>query len=236
MQINKKIQPELLVYLLVTVILYTYEVNAQTLLGYTGLNRIPTAYTIPDNQISLNSFIINKNIATIKSGNTSNLVNSINLGFLPFLEITVILNNYLKSDLPGQAVGDRQVSTKLSYQPFEKLPTIGFGVHDPFGFGGEHASFYYLVLSKNYFSTNPIHLELTLGYAKTINETRGNGLSGMFYGVSINYIEIISLLIDNDTDNFNLGVRALFLKYLSVFLSYSEFRYPSGGVSIKFNI
>jgi len=170
--------------------------NFTSMQGYTGLINTPTPETIGygivdfsySNQVSLNKRINKQNRFLY---NTDDYF--VNLGLLPFLEITGRL-----SETPN-VMRDLSASFKLKLPTkklHSKLPNLALGMQD---FGGETGDYKakYLVLGDTYKS-----FSYSVGYGYDSKR-----LNGLFYGLSYKYNDYLHILTENDSKENHLGIR-----------------------------
>ena len=225
-----------LICICVLVIFSNRDIISQSLMGYAGLVRIPTATNIKDKKLSIGAYFIDKSIAVI--GETNNLRNIIALNFLPFLEVDVVLNNLINSNSPEQAIGDRQTSFKIVLQENNYLPNVGLGFYDLIGAldkGGIHSDFYYFVLTKD-FEINKLIFSTNVGYAGYVYHKNNSGLNGIFYGLSATLFNSIELMGEYDSRYYNIGTRLILFNHLSFLFSLIDMKHFSGGASFSFQL
>ncbi len=207
-------------------------------MGYTGLVRTPTAKNIEDKNLSIGAYYIDKSTSVLEQGKTNNLRNIISLGFLPFLEVDLVLNNLINSNSPEQAIGDRQTSFKIILQSKNFLPDLGIGFYDLIGAldkGGIHSDFYYVVLTKD-FEINKLNFSTNVGYAGYVYNENNSGLNGFFYGLSVTLLNSIELMGEYDSRYYNIGTRLILFNHLSFLFSLTDMKHFSGGAGFSFQL
>lgn len=210
-------------------------VSSQSIMGYNGLFRIPTANENRDREISFSVAHIDERISVIEHGSSPNIRTFISLNYLPFLEINLVLNNLVNSDSPEQANGDRQSSFKLLFTELGIFPNIAIGVYDALGSlegGGIHSDFAYITATKNFEIYQTIQFELSLGLAKRIYHQEGLGLQGIFCGSALNILSSIKLYGEYDSQYFNFGTRIRIINHIILFGGFLEGKYFSGGAGV----
>lgn len=227
---------KVLIYILVLLIFSYVNIICQSLMGYSGFIRTPTAKNIEDKNLSIGAYYIDKSIAVM--GETNNLRNIVALNFLPFLEVDLVLNNLINSKSPEQAIGDRQTSFKIVLQRNDFLPNLGLGFYDLIGAldkGGIHSDFYYVVLTKD-FEVNKLNFSTNVGFAKYVYHENNSGLNGIFYGLSTTLFNSIELMGEYDSRYYNIGTRLILFNHFSFLLSLIDMKHFSGGAGFSFQL
>jgi len=229
------------IYFLITIcVLLTYtEMLSQTIMGYNGLFRIPTATVNRDGEIKFVLAHIDKRISVLENGINSNLRTSISLNYFSFLEINLILNKLVNSDSPEQANGDRQSSFKILLADLGFFPNVAIGAYDALGSlekGGVHSDFIYLTTSKIISISNNFEIEASVGYAESLYHQENTGLKGAFGGLSFRLFDNIEIFGEYDSKYYNSGARLHLLNHLILFGGFNQMKYFSGGGGICFQL
>lgn len=225
--------------IIVITFLINSGVTAQSIMGYKGLFRIPTASKNTDKEVMFGMHFVDKSVTVLENGITDNARASISVNYLPFLEINLVLNNLINSDSPGQAVGDRQSSFKVLLTDIGKIPNLAVGIYDALGSldkGGVHSDFIYAVMSKNFSLSNFLEAEITLGYAATIFHNENTGLSGILSGVNLKLWNNLEIFGEYDGKYYNAGTRVKIFNHLILLGGINQLKYFSGGISYFFNL
>lgn len=210
---------------------------SQSVMGYNGLFRIPTANANKDREISFALAHIDKRISVLENGISPNLRAILSINYLPFLEINLILNNLINSNSPEQANGDRQSSFKLIFTDLGIFPNVAFGIYDALGSlekGGVHSDFLYITTTRNVDIYKIIQVEVSLGYAERIYHEQGFGLHGLFWGVALNFYDSVKLYGEYDSQYYNFGTTIKLLNHINLFGGFLEGKYFSGGAGFSF--
>lgn len=214
-------------------------VSSQSLMGYNGLFRIPTANENNDREVSFAFAYVDKRISVLENGSSPNLRTIISMNYLPFLEINLVLNNLVNSDSPHQANGDRQSSFKLILTDLGIFPNLAFGVYDALGSlegGGVHSDFLYFTSTKTFDIYRAVKVEMSIGYARGIYHVQSTGLHGLFGGLSIKFLNSIELMTEYDGKRPNIGMRLSLFDHISILGGYLDYKHFSGGASVSFQL
>lgn len=224
-----------LTIVIITLLISSSVVTAQSIMGYNGLFRIPTASKNTDKEVIFGLNFVDKSIAVV--GESNNIRTYVSLNYLPFLEINLVLHNLINSDLPQQAIGDRQSSFKFLFADLGKIPNLAFGIYDALGSiekGGVHSDFVYAVMSKNFSLSVFLEAEITLGYATTIYHNENTGLKGIFSGLNFKLFRSLEIFGEYDSHLYNAGGRLHLFDHLVLFGGFTQLKYPCGGISYSF--
>jgi hypothetical protein len=219
--------------------------------GNTGLIMIPTARFALDKEIifSVSTNPARYHILPFKGDPTGEKIFSVNLAFLPFVEITGTVirpDNIDKSDSTRWGIGDRSVKIRFKLLNESKyFPSFVIGIHDFFAVNF-HQSAMYFVSSKKVL-LNRITCDFHLGYGFDVSKPPftdtplfsnddsipGRFLTGFFGGISFLY-KTVSLNIEHDCHKMNAGFTVLLFNHLGMQLSTLGFDRLSTGISYRF--
>lgn len=167
--------------------------------------------------------------------------------FVPFLEVSATLMTPDNLDEQGWGIGDRSYKAKFHLvEEGEILPAIAIGIHDPLGANTNQGAVY-IVGTKEFLINTELNMDANLGYGFDIqkdfwvksglfqDETANNisHLKGFFGGIQCIYRSNYSFMVDYDTEKFNMGASAIFLKYLSAQVYLLGFDEISFGLSAR---
>lgn len=210
---------------------------SQSIMGYNGLFRIPTANKNNDREVSFAFAYVDKRISVLENGISPNSRAFISMNYLPFLEINIILNNLVHSDSPQQANGDRQSSFKLILTDLGIFPNVAFGVYDALGSlegGGVHSDFLYITSTKTFDIYRAVKVEMSMGYAREIYHVQSTGLYGLFGGIALIFFDSIKIYGEYDSQYYNFGTNIRLLNHIVLFGGFLEGKYFSGGAGFSF--
>lgn len=199
---------------------------------------IPTAEVLNDGELMVGTAFYHKDYLNLYDKNYHGAGTYITIGFLPFVEVSFRITRLLNyPDSNTQGLGDRMPSIRI--QLFHEgivLPSLLFGAHD-FVRSTESLSSYntatYFVITKNFSVIgNKLNLKASAGQGVKILRSSNYQFEGFFYGLSLGVFKIGEIMIENDSKEFNGGIRvniwnfsstigAMDMKYLSGTLSYS---------------
>ena len=218
------------------------------LTGFTGLLQIPTANIHKDGTLLLGVGYTPAPYAILEPNKNGELSYYTNLTFLPFLEIVV------GATLPDNAngrwgIGDRKGLVRiqvLKERANSWRPSVLIGFHDPFnstsaiyGSGnGSNQNFNanYLVLSKTIKLKNHFDLSGHLGYGVPFRSVKNAQLSGLFGGMTVDYKNLVSVMVEYDTQKFNCGMKVLLFNRLYLTGALLEMKAFTGGVNFRINL
>ncbi len=205
------------------------QVLSQSLMGTTGLVTIPTARMQQDGTVSFGISYFDKKHQQFFEGTRDIGMAYLNVTLLPFLELTMRLNNPFPSDVFSV---DRTPMVRLRLLKERKyLPAVVIGVHDLASTESTSTVHYnatYLVFSKQW-----KNFDLHMGYAPEIMKARYYQLSGVFGGVAYSPHRAVHLSAEYDTRHVNAGVELLFWKHLGINLGTINFDSWAAGLSFK---
>lgn len=187
------------------------------LLGGRGLVKTPSAYVTADKELNVAVTYWTAGSSQLdfsKDRRVGDKIYWINIGYLPFLEVSIQVTKPDHEDHFG--IGDRSIFMKLNIcKEKEHRPAISVGLNDPFGNGYYHAA--YAVASKHIIVGKTTYLELTMGYGNRINTAQNYYLEGAFAGAALNF-KFLSANVEMESKQINLAAKATLFKklYLNV--------------------
>ncbi|MCF8374083.1 MAG: YjbH domain-containing protein [Bacteroidales bacterium] len=220
-----------------------------SLLGNHGLILTPSARKGNDRELNINIgyFPEKYRILTQKPIPFNEWHTNMTIMFLPFLEVSATVMTPDNLDEQGWGIGDRSYKAKLQlFKEKKYVPAIAIGIHDPFATNTNQGAVY-LVGTKNYSLANDFSIDANLGYGFDIqnnfwlktglfqDEAVNNvsHLKGWFGGLQCIYRSNYSIMIDYDTEKFNMAASAIFFKYISAQVYLLGFNAISFGVSAR---
>jgi hypothetical protein len=223
-----------LAFLLLTVFISGSE--AQSLTGITGLLNAPSAVMQKDGTFYMGANYLNRNyIYNLSKGKYNCLIYYFDLTFLPFFEINFRNTRRLDDPTTSHTV-DRMFSGKIRVLKERKYwPSIAFGGNDVIttsSYGNQYFGAAYIVVTKN-IELKKNSFGGTLGYSYPL--FRHNQFIGVFGGVSFSpsFVRQLTLMVEYDSKNFNIGGSVLFFKHLYFFALLQGMESVSGGVAFK---
>ena len=155
----------------------------------------------------------------------------INLGYLPFLEITARLafpDNVGKS----YGIGDRSAFFRFRLiSEGQRLPSVVIGIHDPLGTKFSNDS--YITASKGIILKGIGAFGLHLGYGQEYIESRDHRLIGFFGGISVKCMKNLELLLEYDKEKTNGGLRYNLFSRVNIIIALLNFNGITGGINYK---
>lgn len=228
---------------------------AQSLPGLSGGYSIPSGDFQKDKTIIFGYHHLNSkyyDLYSLKKGYTHS-VGYATLTFLPFAEVSLRITypNGYNADHEDIIIGDRMISGRL--QPLKEgkyHPSVVIGIQGMyktagdgiFNFEGEGASYFnssYIVMTKNFHPNRFVgKIALTAGYGSDIIGANTYQFIGLFYGLTISpkNMEYLELMIENDADKWNAGMRLTILKHIVLLAGMEGLDAFSGGLSLKFQL
>lgn len=201
---------------------------AQSLLGYQGVIKVPSAFTTPDGRIVLGYGQVPGSTSLFKRlgsnvNHQKNEIYFVNIGFLPFIEIS---GGIVRYDFHTMGVGDRTFAIRcLLLKESKYYPQLTIGVHDPFSAYAtrmsQNLTTSYLVTSKTMQLFKYSQLYLHLGYSNDLFEADQYLLLGWFYATELRIYDYVTFLAEYDTEMYNYGIR-LHYRTLSVLLTWLD--------------
>lgn len=225
----------LLISIILALLFHTHFSNAGSLTGSTGLISIPTAEMAKDRELSFGLSWLDKEYLSLYSGQYNTIVAYVTLGYLPFLEISPRLTRWTTTrQIPYIGIGDRMVGIKLRlFSENTFFPSVVLGMNDPLGNSFYNAS--YIVTSKS-FKISPIEMDFHLGYGVDWIEAIRHQFVGLFGGISLSPMEFLAIMMENDGEKFNLGIKISLFHRMEFLLALMDFTIFSGGMGYKFKI
>jgi hypothetical protein len=246
----------LVVQIVAIAILTAGSVAAQSLPGLSGGYSIPSADFQKDRTVIFGYHHLNHKYYDLysKGKDYTYSVGFVTVNFLPFAEVSVRVTypNGFNADNEDIIIGDRMISGRL--QPVREgkyHPSVVIGLQGAykttggsgiFNFDGDGASFFnssYIVMTKNFRPKKILsRIGLTAGYGSDIIAANTHQFIGLFYGLTISpqNMEFLELMIENDADKWNAGMRLTILKHIVLLAGMEGFDAFSGGISVKFQL
>lgn len=216
--------------------------NAQSITGLTGLVSIPTAEIPKDGTITIGVSFYNKSYVKLYSEkNYPALGTYIRFSFLPFMELGLRFTRLLDYPEGTQALGDRMPSIRVRVLEEGKyFPSILAGTHD-FLRTSESVSSYstatYIAVTKNVsILENSLIVKLNAGYGFRILKSTGYQFEELFYGLSFNIYSTAELMLENDSKNFNAGIRLNLFQKISATVGFMGLKNLSGTISYSIQL
>lgn len=230
-----------LLFLALLIIGIHQSVQAQYMLGTTGMMNIPTADRQTPGTVMLGGNFLPKQVMPSRFNyNTGNYF--VSLSFFSFLELayreTLIKENYMSSK-PKYNQQDRSYSIRLCILKEGKyVPGLALGANDPIADKGANTfQSYYGVITKGFYWGAENHISASLGYyleGKKNNDTRwfGNKYKGIFGGVSFTpaFCKELNVMAEYDSDGVNVGAAFRLWKHISMHAFTHDFNCISGGI------
>jgi hypothetical protein len=219
---------------------------AQSLPGTTGYFNIPSADFFPDKQIFIGSNLLNKEYKKWGNPDYHAMNFFVTTTFIPRLEVSLRYTRLIDmpSDLYQSTVGDRMASVK--FQPLYEsryFPSVVVGLQNFFttlnSGSASHFNSSYVVMSKNIKPGILLgNIGITVGYGAELFTSSNYQFIGLFYGLTISpkNMEFLELMIENDADKWNAGMRLTILKHIVLLAGMEGLDAFSGGLSVKFQL
>lgn len=223
-------------------IIFVRIASAQSITGLTGMVSIPTAEVPNDGTITVGASFYNKNYIKLYDEKAYNALGTyIRFSFLPFLELGLRFTRLLDYPEGTQALGDRMPSIRVRViEEGKYFPSILAGVHD-FLRTSESVSSYstasYIAATKNIsILENNFVMKLNVGYGFRIFKSSGYQFENLFYGFSFNIYKTTELMLENDSKNFNAGIRLNLFEKISATVGFMGLKDLSGTVSYSIQL
>jgi len=222
-------------------------VSGQSVTGTSGLIHIPSARMLEDGQLVLGAAYIPKPYfqrydRTINPG----LNTYITVGFFPFLEVMFRYTHELNVPVNPETgyFPDRMFSIRFKLLDEKKyIPAIVLGAHDFSKLTGlSSQASVNSMYSATYFVTSKkidfkgFIIDTSLGYAIDFLNLETKDYRGIFYGIELknNNYDFISLIIENNSKNFNTGFRLSPFRILNIMVGLWDFKKPTFSFNYKF--
>ena len=217
------------------------HIQAQYMLGTTGMMNIPTADRQKPGTVMLGGNYLPKQMMPARFDcNTGNYF--VSISFFSFLELayreTLIKGDYVSSK-PKYNQQDRSYSIRLCvWKEGKFLPGIALGANDPIADKGANTfQSYYGVITKGFHLGGEHYLSASLGYylegGKNSNtKWFGNKYKGVFGGISYipAFCKELKMMAEYDSDGVNVGAAVRLWKHLSMHAFTHDFTCVSGGI------
>jgi len=202
----------------ITFLLVSGVVSAQSVTGTSGLIHIPSARMLEDGQLVLGAAYIPKPYFQRYDRRINPGLNTyITVGFFPFLEVMFRYTHELNVPVNPETryFPDRMFTIRGRLLKEKKyLPAIVLGLQDASAIFGDtclncsNYSAIYFVGSKN-IESDYGKFDLSMGYAFDYKELKAKDYKGVFGGVSFspNFYEKASFLFEHNSKGFNTGIR-----------------------------
>jgi hypothetical protein len=230
--------------LCISLILSRQDGAAQSLNGTTGLVAIPTANMLNDREILFGGNYIDKKY-NIRSPQNDQHRYFITMSFLPFLEVSIryTRNHMLRlTDYPNEHPGDRGACIRVRVLKEKKYsPSLVLGAHDFLSSIAESKTIWfnalYLVGTKNVKPEKiPVEFGLNLGYGTDRMKAKHHEFVGLFGGISMEYRDLATLMLEYDAEKVNGGMRFVFFRHVQIMLALLNMNSFSGGASYVFSL
>lgn len=219
--------------------------RSQSLNGTTGLVTVPTAGILSDGQVRFGANYVDKEY-NVRTHEHNQHRYFITLGYLPGLEVSLRLTRNhmvrLEHSQEQQWPGDRGASVRLRVSGEKGYrPSLVLGAHDFLSaFGGSEAVWFnalYLAASKNIqYGEGPVAFGFNLGYGTDWMKATHHEFVGVFGGLSMEYGDIATLLLEYDTKKVNGGMRFEFFRHVQILLALLNMDSFSAGASVSFSL
>lgn len=231
---------EFILSVLLTMGIYQ-SIQAQYMLGTTGMMNIPTADRQAPGTVMLGGNYLPKEMMPSRFNyNTGNYF--VSLSFFSFLELTyreTLGKTDFMTSKPKYNQQDRSYSIRLCvWKEGKYLPGMAVGTNDPIADKGANSfQSYYGVVTKTLHLGAEHYLSASLGYyleGGKNSDTRwfGNKYKGVFGGVSYTpaFCKELKLMAEYDSDGVNVGAAVRLWKHLSLHAFSHDFNCVSGGI------
>ena len=224
-------------------------VSAQSVTGTSGLIHIPSARMLEDGQLVIGAAYIPKPYF-FRWGVNENpgLTTYITYQILPFVELmfryTHELNRLFLNPNGLDYFPDRMFSIRFKLLDEKKyIPAIVLGAHDFSKLTGlSSQASVNSMYSATYFVTSKkidfkgFIIDTSLGYAFDFLNLETKDYRGIFYGIELknNNYDFISLIIENNSKNFNTGFRLSPFRILNIMVGLWDFKKPTFSFNYKF--
>ena len=217
-------------------------VSGQSVTGTSGLIHIPSARMLEDEQLVLGAAYIPKPYF-FRWGVNENpgLTTYITYQILPFVELmfryTHELNKPFWNPNGDHYFPDRMFSIRFKLLEENKYtPAIVLGAHDfskltglssQSSLNSMYAATYFVSSKKIDF--NGLSIDTSLGYAFDFLNQETKDYRGIFYGIELksNNYDSISLIIENNSKNFNTGFRLSAFRIFNIMVGLWDFKKPT---------
>lgn len=223
------------------ILILAVGVKAQSLTGMTGYFTIPSADIIEDSHINIGASFINKKYLEYTSFQKDVAALFLTFGFIPNVEISGRFTRVLKFVGESHNV-DRVASAKIKFFNEGKYsPSFAVGLHNPFSglVDANHFNSTYFVVTKNIVVSSFFSLGLTAGQGFDWIEAADQQFVGTFGGLLVKYgneRNSFEVMIDNDAERWNGGVRVKLFGFISLMGGAQGFDVFSGTGSIHFSL
>lgn len=226
---------------LVTLLLFSLSISAQSLTGTRGLIKAPTARMYESGTLAIgmgyvpSKFFIRTSgpNAGIRSGN-SGLNTFVTVTPLPFIEIMFRYSHEfnLRVSPQTQYFPDRMFTARFKLlEEKGNRPALVLGLQDISALTEttcklcSHFTATYIVGSK-IFKYKKITIDTSIGYAADIINLPAKDFKGFFGGLEVKYNEYddLQLLIDYDTTSLNIGLQGYLFNRIHTVLGLMDFK------------
>ena len=219
----------------------------QSVTGTSGLIHIPSARMLEDGQLVLGGGYIPKHYFYRMGVNENpGLTTYITYQILPFVELmfryTHELNVFVNT--ATQYFPDRMVSVRFKLLEEKKyIPAIVLGAHDfskltglssASSLNSMYTATYFVTSKKIYFKG--LSADTSFGYAFDFLSLKTKDYRGIFYGIELksNNYDFISLIIENNSKNFNTGFRLSPFRKFNIIVGLWDFKKPTFSFNYRF--
>lgn len=218
-------------------ILTPFSSHNPSLTGNTGSLFTPSTNHNSDKVFNIGTSFLSENQAFHSNRNQETLydrISFINIGFLPFLELSILLSH--GAEVPG--LGDRSAFAKMRIlKEKENLPSIAIGFHDFFGVNSLYNSSYIMIGKTK--KINQLILESNIGYGtgniSNREDVRGTYLTGIWGNLNATY-KFYTIALEYDADQFNTGLKFNYYNRINATIGLIDFQHFTAGLSMSFSL
>jgi Exopolysaccharide biosynthesis protein YbjH len=210
----------------------------QNAYGVSGLIKTPSAYTIGDGETCVAIQLFDDYYKSFDKKKNRFWTQSINIGFLSWLEMGIRLVHYPDLKSKGH---DRNINLKIVARKEQGYwPQFALGIQDAIGTRRYHNA--YLVISKKIIKGKKAGLSASLGYgSKVWDEMMGEKASdywqqGLFINAEVDYSGFISAMMEVHSEGWDAGFKIQPFKWLFVKAFSNAKNYNGGIVGIQFTL
>lgn len=208
----------------------------------TGYFNIPSAGIIEDGQINVGSSFINKKYLKYTGMQKDVAALFVTLGFIPNVEISGRFTRVLKYAGDSHNV-DRVASAKIRFvSESNYFPAIALGLHNPISEleAANHFNSTYIVATKCFrFENMNLLFSVTAGHGFDWIKAADHQFIGTFGGFLLRYgntTNNFEIMVENDAERWNGGVRVKLFNFVSVMGGVQGLDAFSGNVGFTFRL
>ncbi len=202
--------------------------------GFSAVMTVPTARMQPDRMLAIGFGFIPQPYALYAAPYYDNLAYFANIGFLPFLEISLRGTLALRDSL--QDIGDRMASARLQLlAETRKRPALAVGIHDLIAIQGREGwcSALYAVVTKQASWSRAWRMEASVGYGVDWLKARSHEFNGPFGGASLGYRQFLFIKGEYDSRKLNYGLTLQVKKLLAATLVFLDVKTVAYGANLQ---